>query len=260
MERHITEIEKATFAQQGYLVLKSFASAEELTILQNEADRWLANPIAPYELEMETGYPGAPVSKEAVGANTTRRILQAFDRSDAINAWCKSPKLTSCVQALLGGEKVFLTRAHHNCLMTKAARFSSDTGWHQDIRYWSFNNGELISSWLALGKENATNGGLRVIPGSHRIQYLKHMFDERVFFKADLDENKHVLDRAVNVELEAGDVLLFHAKLLHCASRNTTTETKLSFVFTYHNEDTVPEKGTRSSKSEEVEVTPALPN
>lgn len=256
MEHSITEIELAQFAQQGFLVLKNFANAEVLSSLQADAQQWLAAPQSPFELELETGYPGAPSGKNALGANTTRRILQAFDRSSAVQSWCANTKLLSYLHALLGGEKLFLTRAHHNCLMTKAPRFSSDTGWHQDIRYWSFNNAELISTWLALGTENVKNGGLRVIPGSHRIQYLKHMFDERIFFKTDLDENKHLLDTAIEIELEAGDVLLFHAKLLHSASRNTTEQTKLSLVFTYHNEQTLPEPGSRSSLFDPIDVTP----
>ena len=37
--------------------------------------------------------------------------------------------------------------------MTKAKTYSSATLWHQDNRYWSFEEENLISVWLALGDE-----------------------------------------------------------------------------------------------------------
>ena len=68
-----------------------------------------------------------------------------------------------------------MSQAHHNCVMTKNPGYSSETHWHQDIRYWSFQQPELVSVWTALGREHKGNGCLRVLPGSHQGPDYKHV-------------------------------------------------------------------------------------
>ena len=75
--------------------------------------------------------------------------------------------------------------AHHNCVMTKQPRFSSDTGWHQDVRYWHFERPELVNVWVALGDETPENGCLRVIPGTHAGTFRPEQFDAAKFLRAD---------------------------------------------------------------------------
>jgi phytanoyl-CoA hydroxylase len=58
------------------------------------------------------------------------------------------------------GEQPVLSRAHHNCMMTKHPAYGSLTGWHRDFRYWSFERADMVSVWLALGTETNENGAL----------------------------------------------------------------------------------------------------
>ena len=130
--------------------------------------------------------------------------------------------------------------------MTKQPRFSSDTGWHQDVRYWSFERPELVNVWIALGDETPENGCLRVIPGTHREAWDPSRFDAEKFLKADSPVNADLLAAAVDVPLKAGDGLFFHARLFHAARRNRTHEPKWSAVFTARPADNPPIPGTRS--------------
>ena len=138
--------------------------------------------------------------------------------------------------------------------MTKHPAFSSATGWHQDIRYWSFERPELVSVWLALGRENADNGCLWLVPGSHCQDFPPEQYDTDRFFRDDLDVSREILSKAIKAELDEGDVLFFHCRLLHRAGRNTTDQTKLAVVFTYHATENHPQAGTRSASSPEVTV------
>ena len=70
--------------------------------------------------------------------------------------------------------------------MTKHPGFSSATLWHQDIRYWLFDQPELVSVWLALGDETEHNGGLKLIPGSHRQDLDRGHYDAAFFLRSDL--------------------------------------------------------------------------
>src|SRR5260363_70502 len=95
-------------------------------------------------------------------------------------AW---PSIVDWMQMYFG-EPVMLTKAHHNCIMTKHPVYGSLTGWHRDARYWSFKRNNLISAWLALESETVRNGALRFVPGSHRIALPSDCFDHAQFFHA----------------------------------------------------------------------------
>jgi phytanoyl-CoA hydroxylase len=138
--------------------------------------------------------------------------------------------------------------------MTKQPQFSSDTGWHQDIRYWSFERPELISVWLALTSENAGNGCLQVIPGSHRTEFDRSRFDGELFFRGDVSENQALIATRKFVELEPGDVLFFHCRTLHAATRNQSGAMKVSVVYTFRPGDSPPIAGSRSASLPEVHV------
>ncbi len=213
--------------------------------------RHLAASIAPLEYEAQVRYPGAPASLGAPGGRTVRRLLQASARETQFRQWATSPELSVRLRQLLG-PRIELSQAHHNCIMTKSPAFSSATGWHQDIRYWSFQNPELVSVWLALGQEHEENGCLWLVPGSHRMDFRADQYDQDRFVRADLEANRRVLRAKVSAELDEGDVLFFHCRTLHEAGRNRTDQTKIAAVFTYHAADNPPLQGTRSASVPEI--------
>jgi phytanoyl-CoA hydroxylase len=136
--------------------------------------------------------------------------------------------------------------------MTKNPSHSSLTHWHQDIRYWSFQQPELVSVWLALVREHPGNGCLRVLPGSQRMEFSPDRFDAELFLRPEHAANAALIATQRTVELEAGDVLFFHCRLLHAAGDNRGTETKFSLVATYHAADNRPLAGTRSASLPDV--------
>jgi phytanoyl-CoA hydroxylase len=178
-------------------------------------------------------------------------LKQALARDPCFLEWVSSPGLARRLGQLLG-PRIIMPLAHHNCVMTKQPHYSSDTGWHQDIRYWSYERSELVSVWLALTPETLDNGCLRVIPGTHLTVLERLRFDEDLFLRGDLPENQELIARAVPVELEPGDVLFFHARTFHAASRNHSQATKYSVVFTFRPADNPPRRGSRSAAMPEL--------
>jgi phytanoyl-CoA hydroxylase len=211
----------------------------------------LTRCIEPLEFEADLNYPGAPASRESRGGRTIRRLKQAHARDYVFTEWMTSPGLLGRLRQLLGPE-IVCPLAHHNCIMTKEPNFSSDTGWHQDFRYWSFRKPDLVNVWLALGSERPENGCLKVIPGSHAITYTPEQFDGEVFLRADLPANQPLIAKQMHAVLEPGDVLFFHCLTFHAASRNHTRESKQSVVFTFRAADNLPVAGSRSASSPEL--------
>lgn len=235
-----------SFANNGFLVLPGFSSDAQCTALE-QATKGALNPaLAPLEFEAEVHYPGAPQDKSAPGGWTPRRLLHAFSRDRAFQSWATHADLIGVLRQLLQTDSVSLSQNHHNCIMTKHPGYSSETLWHQDIRYWSFDRPELISVWTALGPETPENGCLHVIPGTHQKRFDRGRFDAALFFRDDLEENQALIQSAQPVALGRGDVLLFHCRLLHAAGRNVSDRLKLSPVFTYRAQNNRPIPHTKS--------------
>ncbi|RKH72361.1 phytanoyl-CoA dioxygenase family protein [Corallococcus aberystwythensis] len=235
------------FAKTGYLVIRSFVDIELCERMRAAIQEQLASGDGPVEYEADVAYPGSPASLMDEGGRTVRRLLRAHGRSPLFAAWFDDARMVEALEQLLDGP-VVQARAHHNCVMTKQPRFSSDTGWHQDVRYWAFTRPELISTWLALGAETPENGGLKVLPGTHRMQFAPERYDAKLFLRPELPENAALIKDTQYVRLSPGDVLLFHARLFHAASRNHTADTKYSVVATYRRTDNPAIPGSRSER------------
>lgn len=251
VEHSFSQAELDCFRRDGFVIVRRLADRQLCERMKSLAQRHLAQDVQPVEYEAQTKYPGSPASLDAPGGRTVRRLLQAYARDPLFKDWATSRAIGDRLRPLLG-PRVELSQAHHNCVMTKNPAFSSATAWHQDIRYWSFQEPELISTWLALGQEHEENGCLLLVPGSHRIEFRREQFDEALFLREDLAENRRILQGRVAAELDEGDVLFFHCRLLHAAGRNRTGLTKFAAVFTYHSTGNHPLPGTRSASLPEV--------
>ncbi|GIX05209.1 MAG: phytanoyl-CoA dioxygenase [Planctomycetaceae bacterium] len=251
-----TPEELQTFQEQGWIVVRGLAPQSLVAQMRDITREHLQRELPPVEYEAELHYPGAPPSLDAEGGRTIRRLKQAHARGHVFTAWLCYPGLLRRLQQLVG-PRVYCPLAHHNCIMTKQPQFSSETGWHQDIRYWSYTRPELVNAWLALGEEYPENGGMWVIPGSHRATFTPQQFDAARFFLVDHPENQPWIARRSPVVLQPGDVLFFHCLTLHAASHNSTSQPKWSVVFTFRGAATQPLPGSRSASSPELYLTPA---
>src|SRR5260363_44971 len=142
----------ATLKSHGFVVIRALADAARCAEIRRAARAQLLAKAAPLEYEADLHYPGAPASRRAGGGETVRRLLNAYDRDRVFRCWAAWPSIVDWMQMYFG-EPVMLTKAHHNCIMTKHPVYGSLTGWHRDARYWSFKRNNLISAWLALESE-----------------------------------------------------------------------------------------------------------
>jgi phytanoyl-CoA hydroxylase len=237
----------------GYVVVPRFVPAEMLSRLNEVARAQLAARADPLEFEADLQYPGAPKSRTDDGGTTVRRLLDAYNR-DAVFAQCGTSEGVREWMEAYFGESALMSRAHHNCLMTKHSRYGSLTGWHRDIRYWSFEREDLVSAWFALGKEEIENGALWFVPGSHRMAFDADRYDAAKFFRSDRADNVPIISTSESPRLAPGDAVFFHCKTLHSAGKNLSDAIKFSLVYSYHGRSNSPTKGTRSSSKPEIQL------
>lgn len=251
--RRLSTSELSTYLENGFVIAREFCPLSVTTALREAALLEFAAAGAPIELEADLGYPGAPGARSDLGGHTIRRLLNAVDRQSVFREWLAGEQVSIAVRDILG-EEALLSRVHHNCIMTKHPEHGSQTGWHRDIRYWSFARPELVSAWLALGYERPENGSLMLVPGSHSLEIEDTRFDSLKFLRTDIAENARLLDSAVRVSLNPGDVLFFHCRALHAAGRNSGDSIKYSLVSTYYGVSNSPIEGTRSASLDGIPV------
>jgi len=244
----LNEKELKNFEEKGYLVLRSFADPERCDAIMDIAKAHLKHKIPPIETESE--YIG--IEKEAYRV-TVRRLRQVYDRDIVFRQWMEEERIRPVLRQVLHEDPV-ITLAHHNSIMTKMPFSSTETSWHQDIRYWRFDNDNLVSVWLALDEERSENGVLEFIPGSHKMDFSPDQFDEKEFFLSGYAKNRPLIATREQTVLHKGDVVLFHCKLLHRADKNRTEHPKISFVYTVRGASNLPLPGTRSSAYPEVSL------
>lgn len=247
----LTSTQIAQFERDGFLILRERVAQSLCAQLRAVVHEQLDTAAPPLEYEADLGYTGAPVSRDAIGGGTVRRLRGAYYRDGLLQQWAADADLIATLSQLLT-PPVVLNLAHHNCVMTKHPDFGTATGWHRDIRYWKFSDDNLITVWLALGTENADNGGLQVIPASHRWQIAPEQKDALDFLRSDLPQNQSLIAQGVALSLTAGDVLFFHSSLYHAAGKNLSGVRKLSVAFVYHGTDTTPLPASPSAAAGEI--------
>ncbi len=255
----LTNEQLAQFEKEGFLLLRGFADAERCNTIRDIAEAHLKHKVPPIETELE--YVGKTKEERKLiadgkahlfeGQVSVRRLRQVYHRDIVFRAWMEEPEIRPILKQILG-EDPAITIAHHNSIMTKMPHTSTETQWHQDFRYWSFESDNLVSVWLALDEEDTKNGVLEFIPGSHKIHFSPEQFDEKEYFREDIAQNVPLVISKTSHPLKKGDVVLFHCKLLHRANKNTTDKPKISFVYTVRGCSNKALPGTRSSSYEEI--------
>jgi len=235
-----------SFRENGFLLIRDFYDKTKCDAIRDVAKVHLNYEIEPIETEFE--YIG--IEKDEY-KKSIRRLRQVYDRDILFQEWMKYSKIKPILEQVLNEAPTLIT-AHHNSIMTKLPKTSTHTCWHRDSRYWHYSGDNLVSVWLALGKETKENGVLEFIPKSHKMDLKEYQFDDKSFFRTDLEDNQKLISNKVSFELEKGDIVLFHSELLHRADANSTDEAKISFVYTVRGASVKPIEGTRSAKFKEI--------
>ncbi len=147
-------------------------------------------------------------------------------------ARCES--IVNSAEKLLEGEVYH----YHSKMIMKDAKVGGAWAWHQDYGYW-YQNGVLFpllcSASIAVDAATKENGCLQVLSGSHLMGRVDHILtgDQA---GADMERVHEAEKRLplVYVEMEPGDVLFFHANLLHRSDQNRSDKPRWSMICCYN--------------------------
>jgi Phytanoyl-CoA dioxygenase (PhyH) len=110
------------------------------------------------------------------------------------------------------------------------------TPWHRDSVYTPIRPLATTTVWIAVFDSVVANGCLRVIPGSHQTKEIgEHVLHGRddLFLPAGLASSDVDESAAVDVELKAGQMLVFDMFTTHGARTNLGTQYRAGYALRF---------------------------
>lgn len=212
---------KPEYERNGYVLVKGMFDSEEIGLLRRAAkeDRQLDQ----HSFGRGDGEGG-----------TVRLSLWNHPGDTLYGMFARCQTIVNSAEKLLEGEVYH----YHSKMIMKDAKVGGAWAWHQDYGYW-YQNGVLFplltSAFIAVDPATKENGCLQVLKGSHLLGRVDHVLtgDQA---GADLERVREAQKRLelVYVEMDPGDVLFFHANLLHRSDQNKSDNPRWSMICCYN--------------------------
>ncbi len=201
--------------QDGYIVLPSFFSDEQLE------QAWNA-----YEAAIAAGEVIPNVDRHARGEDDfPGRVLNPHFKVKAVEELLRAPEMLNVISMLLGASALpFQTIIGH--------RGSEQLAHSDSIHMTTYPQGYLAANWIAFEDIHPESGPLEYYPGSHRIPYAYSrevgigVEEGRASYSTYLAKYEPFIQDTIHrnqlkpayFEAKRGDVLIWHANLLHGGS------------------------------------------
>lgn len=213
------------FNKNGYIVFKNFLKKETVNLFLSEMKRveaaWVEQGI-----EKINGIP-VKYGKDENGKTIVQRFCFLSQHSNVLHELLQSPQIQAFTQFLYPyegrvaeDEKDGLVL--NNYLRTPESKFTH-MGWHTDSPRDLFM-GHRIMPMLNVGIHlddcPFSNGGLRIIPGTHKQGFLKLMFGKKYYIDKDADPLE------VGFNIEAGDLTIHDGRIWHRVEQSPFTGEK----------------------------------
>ena len=141
------------------------------------------------------------------------------------------PVVLDVVEDIIGPDILI----HSSTIFTKYAQDEKFVSWHQDSHYWGLSEPRLVSAWIALTDSTIDNGCLRVLPGTHTRNFAHQEKPQQTNILRRGQTVSDVLDEAsaVDIELQAGQMSLHHANIIHSSKPNTSRGPRIGVAVRY---------------------------
>ena len=167
MLTEVTEGQRKSYAEQGFLVVENFLDDHELQDWRAAVDRAV-------EGRGRQRFSFASAGEEVASGTRSKDEQEYYDQvfTQRNNLWQTDDDIRHLLmQPGLGKFATDLAdidgvRIWHDQALIKEP-YSNPTAFHLDVPYWSFTSADAITIWLALDDATVENGCLYYVPGSH---------------------------------------------------------------------------------------------
>ena len=192
------------FKKDGYVVIKNFFSPEEIATLVKEIKEASATKSG----------------DDILDKGNLKFHALIMHRSEKLRAFISQQKIISFLKDFAGPD-IWVRWDQAVEKKPGAGTFA----WHQDNQYSALKD-QHFQFWISLTTMTADNGGLWVVPGSHKGMLKFEADDNHVSYKGDVSNAKFI-------SAKPGDVVLFSSYLLHSTTPNITQDSRWAYVIEY---------------------------
>ena len=215
--RMVTPSQQDGYRRNGYLVVERVFGAAEIDSWNTECDRLWASVHDDRRVQRRGVLAGGEIAD---------RIDPVLDISPRLHALAHGSPLVDLASSVLG-DAVTVFKAK------LIAKRPGTLGYamHQDHPYWEFLGAPAdayLTVLVALDAFDAANGATEVFPGLHYAR-VPAPADQPL----DADESRMDASAGVLIELQPGDIALFHSMVPHRSAPNRSTQSRRGLFVTY---------------------------
>jgi len=211
--RQLSESQKAFYHENGYLNgLPPIYTQQEMAKFNSELPELLAL--------LEPG-------------ETSKDIREWHENSLYLYEICMNPKILDLVEGILG-PNFFMWASG---FFVKEPFSKATVGWHQDAYYWPMKPQHSVTVWLAFDDVDEENGGMKIIPGSHKGGVIKHKHkssdNTNSILTLELESGSFRDDTAVQFKLKAGEISMHDDRAIHGSPANPSARRRAGLTIRY---------------------------
>ena len=227
----------SAYKRDGCLIVENFIPHSTIARLRIVVDEFVAKSRSLKEndtvFDLEPGHSReTPLVRRLKSPTLNHPVFEEIMRSDSIS---------DLVEPLLGDG----VRYQGDKLNMKTAMVGSPVEWHQDFAFYPHTTDDLLAVGVALDDSSVENGCLMALAGSHLGGTFDHHQDGVFVGAISPSRAAENLDKAVPLEIKAGDVTVHHTSLLHGSAPNRSSAPRRLWLIQYAAASAWPLMGVR---------------
>lgn len=241
----------AELRETGYAVIRGFLTEEEVGEARRAADAVYAEGLKHHATYRDHNLLFDVIEDPATGRRSIPQSHWFSWINPTLEAQRRSPKMFDVLAPLLGPDiKQMSNQLHWKDPGGKFTYYRM----HQDVRFRKrpelFANLDThhINTGLAVNRQGAAEGALKVVPNTHRRGYLGLSEDANIMV-GNVEQGAELravgIDPAsvVQLELEAGDLLLWTLYTVHGSGPNVSRDPRILMINSYVRAEDSPDRG-----------------
>jgi len=228
------------FSNDGYVLKKNLFSEDEI----NKLKKFIESSSDKKNDARETR------------SSTGKLSITLWDHpsDDLFGKFSTNERIVKPMEEYLGDE---VYHYHSKIIWKKPGDGGFD--WHQDYGYWYHNAclyPDMGSCFIMLDRATKENGCLKVLKGSQKVGRIGHGVSDTPEQTADMEriaelEKRHEI---VYITAEPGDVLFFHANLLHSSDENKSSDSRRTLIVCFNTKSNNPYKDSGHARYSPIEA------
>jgi ectoine hydroxylase len=180
------------------------------------------------------------------GSRSVRSIFRIHELSEKISELIKDPRLLDIARSIVGSD-VYVHQSRANL---KPGFRGKEFYWHSDFETWHIEDGmpqmRALSCSVLLTDNDATNGPLMLMPGSHKHyiscigetpdNHYKQSLKKQEYGVPDDDSLRFLANKCgiKTINAKAGSVVFFDCNTMHGSNSNISPYDRQNLFFVYN--------------------------